>query len=84
MIFSSKYHQNPQILKRRSIEKRERERGSKIIERERERERKLQESLQIKGEVNFLRGGKLLNIENSFYMILFSSLRHTISKTISK
>jgi hypothetical protein len=39
MIFSSKYHQNPQILKRRSIEKRERERGSKIIEREREREK---------------------------------------------
>jgi hypothetical protein len=26
MIFSSKYHQNPQILKRRSLEKRERER----------------------------------------------------------
>jgi hypothetical protein len=33
---------------------------------------KLQESLQIKGEVNILRGGKHINFENSFYMIPFS------------
>jgi hypothetical protein len=38
---------------------------------ERERE-KLQEYLQIKGEVNILRGGKHFNNENPFYMIPFS------------
>jgi hypothetical protein len=37
----------------------------------RERE-KLQESLQIKGEVNILREEKYFNFENSFYMIPFS------------
>jgi hypothetical protein len=49
---------------------RERERGRKNIEK-RERE-KLQESLQIKGEVNILRGGKHFNFKNPFYMIPFS------------
>jgi hypothetical protein len=38
---------------------------------ERERE-KFQESLQIKGEVNILRGGKHFNFKNPFYMIPFS------------
>jgi hypothetical protein len=39
--------------------------------RKKERE-KLQESLQIKGEVNILRGGKHFNFENPFYVIPFS------------
>jgi hypothetical protein len=39
----------------------------------RKKERKPQESLQIKGEVNILRGEKHLNFKNSFfYMIPFS------------
>jgi hypothetical protein len=42
--------------------------------RERERE-KLQESLQIKGEVNILRGGKHFNFKNLFHMIPFSPPR---------
>jgi hypothetical protein len=33
---------------------------------------KLQESLQIKEEVNILRGGKHFNFKNPFYMIPFS------------
>jgi hypothetical protein len=56
--------------KRERERERESERGRKSIEKERE---KLQESLQIKGEINILRGGKHFNIENPFYMILFSS-----------
>jgi hypothetical protein len=43
--------------------------GRKSIKKER---KKLQESLQIKGEVNILRGGKHFNFENPFYMIPFS------------
>jgi hypothetical protein len=39
--------------------------------RKKERE-KLQESLQIKGEVNILKGGKHFNFENPFYVIPFS------------
>jgi hypothetical protein len=39
MIFSSKHHQNPQILKRRSIEKREREREREEAKLLKERER---------------------------------------------
>jgi hypothetical protein len=35
---------------------------------------KIHESLQIKGEVNILRGGKHFNFENPFYMIPFSPL----------
>jgi hypothetical protein len=42
-----------------------------MTKRERERE-KFQESLQIKGEVNILRGGKHFNFKNPFYMIPFS------------
>jgi hypothetical protein len=41
----------------------------KVLKKERE---KLQESLQIKEEVNILRGGKHFNFENPFSMILFS------------
>jgi hypothetical protein len=69
-FLSSKYHQNPQVLKRRSIEKREREREEeKVLKKGRE---KLQKSLQIKGEVNILEGGKYFNHENPFCMIPFS------------
>jgi hypothetical protein len=49
--------------------KRERERGRKSIQKKREN---LQESFQIKWEVNILRGGKQFNFENHFYMISFS------------
>jgi hypothetical protein len=61
----------PQVLKRWSIEKIEREKEEEKVLKIKERER-LQESLQIKGEVNILRGGKHFNIENLFYMIPFS------------
>jgi hypothetical protein len=54
VIFLLYYHQNAQVLKRWSIEKK-RKRGRKSIKK-RKKERKLQESLQIKGEVNILRG----------------------------
>jgi hypothetical protein len=55
-------------------EKREREREKeeeeeKVLKKERE---KLQESLQIKGEVNIWREGKHFIFENPFYMIPFS------------
>jgi hypothetical protein len=53
--FLLKHHQNPQVLKRRSMKK-----------------RKLQESLQIKGEVNILRGEKRFNFKTLFDVIPFS------------
>jgi hypothetical protein len=62
--FLLKYHQNPQVLKRWSIEKK-RKRGRKSTEKK--KERKLQESLQIKGEVNILREEKHFNFKNSFF-----------------
>jgi hypothetical protein len=51
VIFLLKYHQNPQVLKRRSIEKREK----KVLKKKEQRKgkRKLQESLQIKGKSIF-------------------------------
>jgi hypothetical protein len=59
VIFLLKYHQNPQVLKRRFIEKR-REKILKKRKKEKERKRnkrkkkeKLQESLQIKGKLIF-------------------------------
>jgi hypothetical protein len=56
VIFLIKYHQNSQVLKRRSIQKIERksikERKRKKKEKEEEKE-KLQESLQIKGKSIF-------------------------------
>jgi hypothetical protein len=52
VIFLLKYHQNPQVLNKRSIEKKR-----KCIEREKrrkkEKRKKLQESLQIKGKSIF-------------------------------
>jgi hypothetical protein len=52
--FLLKYHQNSQVLKRRSIEKKRRKR------------KKLKESPQIKGEVNILRGEKHFNFKDPF------------------
>jgi hypothetical protein len=51
VIFLLKYHQNPQVLKRRNIEKK-REKVLKKREKKEEKE-KLQESLQIKGKSIF-------------------------------
>jgi hypothetical protein len=62
VIFLLKYHQNPQVLKRWSIEKKK----------EKEKEKKLQESPQIKGEVNILKGEKHFNFKDLFYVISFS------------
>jgi hypothetical protein len=45
---------------------------------------KLQESLQIKGEVNILRGEKHFNFKNPFLCDSIPPLLHTISKTLSK
>jgi hypothetical protein len=64
-FFSSNSIKNPQVLNR----ERERKRKKKYFIRERE---KLQESLQIKGEFNILRGGKHFNFKNPLYMIPFS------------
>jgi hypothetical protein len=59
--FLLKYHQNPQVLKRQSIEKKREKKKKK------EKEKKLQESPQIKGEVNILRGEKHFNLEDPFW-----------------
>jgi hypothetical protein len=54
VIFLLKYQQNPQVLKRRSIEKKERKVFKKRRKRKKEEEKeKLQESLQIKGKSIF-------------------------------
>jgi hypothetical protein len=58
VIFLLKYHQNPQVLKKQSIEKKKK---VKIKEK-----KKLQESPQIKGEVNILRGEKHFNFKDPF------------------
>jgi hypothetical protein len=57
VIFLLKYHQNPQVLKRRNIEKRKKKKKEK---------KELQESPQIKGEVNILRGEKHFNFKDLF------------------
>jgi hypothetical protein len=48
------------------------------------RKKKLQESPQIKGEVNILRGEKHFNFKEPFDVIPFSPLHPTISKTLFK
>jgi hypothetical protein len=53
--FLLKYHQNTQVLKRQSIEKRKKE-----------KEKKLQESPQVKGQVQILRGEKYFNFKDPF------------------
>jgi hypothetical protein len=54
--FLIKYHRNPQVLKRQSIENKEKN----------EKGEKLQESPQIKGEDNILRGEKHFNFKDLF------------------
>jgi hypothetical protein len=71
VFFSSFIIKIPKTTKRWSIEKRERERES--IEKIKEKE-KLQESLQIKGEVNILSGEKHFN----FKIILRESILPSI------
>jgi hypothetical protein len=74
--FFLKYHQNPQVLKRRSIEKREKK--------EEEKE-KLQESLQIKGKSIFWEEKNTSTSKISFLMWFhFLPLYLTISKTLPK
>jgi hypothetical protein len=55
--FLLKYNQNPQVLKRWSIEKKKKKK----------KEKKLQESPQIKGEVNILGGEKYFNFKDPFW-----------------
>jgi hypothetical protein len=52
LFFLLKYHQNPQVLKRRSIEKsiKKRDKKEKKRKEKEEEKEKLQESLQIKGK----------------------------------
>jgi hypothetical protein len=56
VIFSSNIIKTPQVLKRGSMQKKE----------EKEKEKKIQESSQIKGEVNILRGEKYFNFKDPF------------------
>jgi hypothetical protein len=53
--FLLKYHQNTQVLKRQSIEKRKNK-----------KKKKLQESPQVKGQVQILRGEKYFNFKDPF------------------
>jgi hypothetical protein len=71
--FLLKYHQNPQVLKKWSIEKREREKnywkkkkGRK--RKKRGRKRKAPRVFLNKGEVNILRGEKHINFKNLLLM----------------
>jgi hypothetical protein len=56
VIFSSNIIKTPQVLKRGSMQKKE-EKGKR---------KKIQESSQIKGEVNILRGEKYFNFKDPF------------------
>jgi hypothetical protein len=64
VIFLLKYHQNPQVLKRRSIEKV----LKKIEKGRRGRKRKAPRDSSNKGEVNIPRGEKHFNFKNIFLM----------------
>jgi hypothetical protein len=80
-----KYHQNPQVLKIRSIEKKER----KTIEKRRKKKKRKKEKRKAprvstnKEKVNILRGEKHFNFKNIFLCDILP-LQHTISKTLSK
>jgi hypothetical protein len=88
--FLLKYHQNPEVLKRWSIEKKER----KSIEKKRQkkkkgkgkrgRKRKAPRVSSNKGEVNILRGEKNTSTSKIFFWCDFLLLHHTISKILSK
>jgi hypothetical protein len=66
--FSTLISSKPPSPKEIEHKKKEKKRKKKYWK----KERKLQESLQIKGEVNILRGEKRFNFKKSFYMIPFS------------
>jgi hypothetical protein len=83
VIFLLKYHQNPQVFKRWSIEKREKYWKKRKKEKERKRKRKALRVSSNKGEVNILRGEKTLQLHNSFFYVIFSPII-SISKTLSK
>jgi hypothetical protein len=73
VIFLLKYHQSPQVLKRRSIKKErksiEKKRKKKKKEKgKRGRKRKAPRFSSIKGEVNILRGEKHFNFKNLYLM----------------
>jgi hypothetical protein len=68
VIFLLKYHRNPQVFKRWSIEKREKYWKKRKKEKERKRKRKVLRVSSNKGEVNILRGEKTFQLHNSFFM----------------
>jgi hypothetical protein len=71
VIFLLKYHQNPQVLKRWSIDKKKRKNIEKEKKKEKEkrgRKRKAPRVSSNKGEVNILRGAKHFNFKNLFLM----------------
>jgi hypothetical protein len=74
VIFLFKYHQNPQVLKRQSIEKREKKYWKKgKQERKKEKgNRKAPRVSSNKGEVNILRGKKTSTSKILFDMIPFA------------
>jgi hypothetical protein len=85
VIFLPKYHQNPQVLKRQSVEKK-REKNDWKEKKEkgkRERKRKSPSVSSNKGEVNIPRVEKHVNLKNLFWCD-FLPLHHTISKPFPK
>jgi hypothetical protein len=68
VIFLIKYHQKPQVLKRRSIEKREKKVLKKEKKKKRGRKRKAPRVSSNKGEVNILVGEKHFNFKNLLLM----------------
>jgi hypothetical protein len=75
--FLLKYHQNPQVIKRRSIEKRKKEKGKR-------KEKAPRVSSNKRGSQYFERR-KILQLQRSFLMwFYFLPLHHTISKTLFK
>jgi hypothetical protein len=63
------YHQNPQVLKRRSIEKREKKYWKRRKKRKKEKRGRKRKALGVssnKGKANILRGEKYFNCKNHF------------------
>jgi hypothetical protein len=73
VIFLLKYHQNPQVLKKRSIEKKReklfKKKKKEKEKRKKEKERKAPRVSSNKEEVNILREEKRFNFKNIFYVI---------------
>jgi hypothetical protein len=77
IFFSNIIKKTPSPQEKEKRKKEKRKKGKK-------RKKKLQESPQIKGEVNILRGEKHFNFKEPFDVIPFSPLHPTISKTLFK